>query len=171
MCSSICNNINAQVVVYIPTDALYGFQAQDATKPIKGALYLYDNAREYKGGNASGEGNKADWYYQWDAIYTDVIAKGYTPEVISDYFAGKKGSNKNDHDKKIRDLRNDTAALAKLKEKMVKMSEKRSTFKLEPSKSPGFKVIGVKNLTAMPSLNLYAATPMLFKSGNETTFS
>ena len=165
------NNINAQVAVYTPTDALYGFQAQDATKPIKGALYLYDNAREYKGGNASGEGNKADWYYQWDAIYTDVIAKGYTPEVISDYFAGKKGSNKNDHDKKIRDLRNDTAALAKLKEKMVKMSEKRSTFKLEPSKSPGFKVIGVKNLTAVPSLNLSAATSMLFKSGNETAFS
>lgn len=41
-------------------------------------------------GMATGEGNKADWYYQWDSIYKDVIAKGYTPEVISDYFAGKK---------------------------------------------------------------------------------
>ena len=167
------NNINAQVAVYTPTDALYSFQAQDATKPIKGALYLYDNAREYKGGNASGEGNKADWYYQWDAIYTDVIAKGYTPEVISDYFAGKQGSDRNDHDKKIKALRTDITALTKLKEKMVKMSEKRSSFKLDPSKSPGFKVIGVKNLpnTSSTPLNVSQSTSMLFKSGNETVFS
>ncbi|UTC89789.1 hypothetical protein E4N87_03395 [Treponema denticola] len=167
------NNINAQVAVYTPTDALYSFQAQDATKPIKGALYLYDNAREYKGGNASGEGNKADWYYQWDAIYTDVIAKGYTPEVISDYFAGKQGSDRNDHDKKIKALRTDITALTKLKEKMVKMSEKRSSFKLDPSKSPGFKVIGVKNLpnTSSTPLNVSQATSMLFKSGTETAFS
>ena len=167
------NNINAQVAVYTPTDALYSFQAQDATKPIKGALYLYDNAREYKGGNASGEGNKADWYYQWDAIYTDVIAKGYTPEVISDYFAGKQGSDRNDHDKKIKALRTDITALTKLKEKMVKMSEKRSSFKLDPSKSPGFKVIGVKNLpnTSSTPLDISQATSMLFKSGTETAFS
>jgi len=166
------NNINAQVAVYTPTDALYGLQAQDKTKPIRSELYLYDNAREYTGDGASGEGNKADWYYLWDAVYTDVIAKGYTPEVISDYFAGKKGSNKNDHDKKIRDLRNDTAALAKLKEKMVKMSEKRSTFKLDPSKSPGFKVIGVKHLSGpMTSGIVSQASSMLFKAGGNTTFS
>ncbi len=166
------NNINAQVAVYTPTDALYGLQAQDRTKPIRSELYLYDNAREYTGDGASGKGNKADWYYLWDAVYTDVIAKGYTPEVISDYFAGKKGSAKNEHDQKISALRNDTAALAALKDKMVKMSEKRSTFKLDPSKSPGFKVIGVKHLSGpMTSGIVSQASSMLFKSGGNTTFS
>ena len=166
------NNINAQVAVYTSTDALYGLQAQDRTKPIKGVLYLYDNAREYNGGEASGEGNKADWYYLRENIYKGVMEKGYTAEVISDYFAGKKGSNKNDHDKKIRDLRNDTAALATLKDKMVKMSEKRSSFKLDPSKSPGFKVIGVKHLSGpMTSGIVSQATSMLFKAGSDTKFS
>ena len=173
----VSNSINAQVAVSkvvsgSETDPLYGLQELDKTKPIKGALYLYDNAREYKGGNASGEGNKADWYYQWDDIYTYTIAKDYTPAVISDYFAGKRGSDKNDHDRKIRDLRNDTAALTKLKEKMIKMSEKRSIFKLDPSKSPGFKVIGVTNLpdTTSTPLSISQASPLLFKPGNETTF-
>ena len=167
------NSINAQVAIYSatpPSNALYDFQALDRTKPIRGQLYLYDNAREYKGGDASGEGNKADWYYQWDAIYTDVIAKSYTPAVISDYFAGKKGSDKNDHDKKIKALRNDLTALTKLKEKMVQMSDKCSSFKLDPSKSPGFKIIGTRNLPKS-TLNLAQATSMLFKDGTETAFS
>ena len=166
-------NINAKIAVYKntpPTNPLYDLQAQDKTKPIRGQLYLYDNAREYKGGDASGEGNKADWYYQWDDIYIDIIAKGYTPEVISDYFAGRKGSDKSDHDKKIKELRSDTAALAKLNSEIVKMSEKRSSFKLDPSKSPGFKVIGTKNLPKN-TLNLGQATSMLFKAGSETAFS
>ena len=173
----VSNSINAQVAVSkvvsgSETDPLYGLQELDKTKPIKGALYLYDNAREYKGGNASGEGNKADWYYQWDDIYTYTIAKDYTPAVISDYFAGKRGSDANEHDKKIKALRNDLTALTKLKEKMVKMSEKRSTFKLDPSKSPGFKVIGVTNLpdTTSTPLNISQASSLLFKPGNETTF-
>jgi len=170
------NNINAQVAVSkvvsgSETDLLYKLQGQDKTKPIRSQLYLYDNAREYKGGSASGEGNKADWYYVWDSIYTDVIAKGYTPEVISDYFAGKKGSNKNEHDQKILALRGDTAALNILKTTMIKMTEKRSTFKLDPSQSPGFTVIGVKSLPVDPALTLSDATPMLFKNGGETAFS
>ena len=169
------NSINAQVAVSKvvsgrETDPLYDLQAQDKTKPLRGEFYLYDNAREYTGGDASGEGNKADWYYQWDDIYIDIIAKGYTPEVISDYFAGRKGSDKNDHDKKIKELRSDAAALAKLKSAIVKMSEKRSTFKLDPSISPGFKVIGTKNLPKN-TLNLVQATSMLFKAGSETAFS
>ena len=173
----VSNSINAQVAVSkvvsgSETDPLYGLQELDKTKPIKGALYLYDNAREYKGGNASGEGNKADWYYQWDDIHTYTIAKDYTPAVISDYFAGKRGSDANEHDKKIKALRNDLTALTKLKEKMIKMSEKRSTFKLDPSKSPGFKVIGVTNLpdTTSTPLSISQASPLLFKPGNETTF-
>ena len=79
------NSINAQVAVYSaapPLNPLYDLQEQDKTKPIRGQLYLYDNAREYKGGDASGEGNKADWYYLWKEVYTEVIAKGYTPDVI-----------------------------------------------------------------------------------------
>jgi len=166
-------NINTQIAVYSktpPKNPLYDLQAQDKTKPLRGEFYLYDNAREYTGGDASGEGNKADWYYQWDAIYTGVIAKGYTPEVISDYFAGKKGSDKNDHDKKIKALREDTAALTQLKTAMIKMSDMRSTFKLDPSISPGFKVIGTKNLPKN-TLNLVQATSMLFKAGSETAFS
>ena len=166
-------NINTQIAVYSktpPKNPLYDLQAQDKTKPLRGEFYLYDNAREYTGGDVSGEGNKADWYYQWDAIYTGVIAKGYTPEVISDYFSGKKGSDKNDHDKKIKALREDTAALTQLKTAMIKMSDMRSTFKLDPSISPGFKVIGTKNLPKS-SLNLVQATSMLFKAGSETAFS
>ena len=43
------NNINAQVAVYgTEPNALYDLQAEDRSKPIKGQLYLYDNAREYK---------------------------------------------------------------------------------------------------------------------------
>ena len=165
------NNINAQIAVFRktdPKDPLYELQDKDKTKPLKGEFYLYDNARERTGG-ASTEGNKADWYYQWEDVYTDVIAKGYTPEVISDYFAGKKGSNKNEHDQKILALRGDTDALNTLKSAMIKMEEKRSTFKLDPSTSPGFKVIGIKNLPKN-TLNLAQATSMLFKTGTETAF-
>ncbi|UTY23148.1 Ig-like domain repeat protein [Treponema denticola] len=166
------NNINAQVAVYTPTNALYGLQAQDKTKPIRGQLYLYDNAREYNGGEASGEGNKAEWYYLRENIYESVLEKGYTAEVISDYFAGKKGSDKNDHDKKIKELRSDTAALAKLKSKIEKMSEKRSSFKLDPSKSPGFKVIGVKHLSGPMTPGIVSqSSSMLFKAGSDTKFS
>ncbi|UTC49776.1 hypothetical protein [Treponema sp. OMZ 855] len=169
------NNINARVAVSEvisgnETNPLYNLQAQDKTKPIRSQLYLYDNARKYTGG-VTDEGNKADWYYQWDSIYTDVIAKGYTPEVISDYFAGKKGSDKDEHDKKIKELRNDAAALNILKTTMIKMTEKRSTFKLDPSQSPGFTVVGVKSLPVEPALTLSDATSMLFKSGGETAFS
>ncbi len=177
------NNINVQVAVAgdtsSPKEDLYALQRKDKTKPIRGVLYLYDNAREYKGGDAVGEGNKADWYYQWDAIHTDVIAKGYTSEVISDYFAGKKGSNAsdaNEHDRKIYELRSDTVALGKLKSAMIKMdaddpaAKQCCTFKLDPSISPGFKVIGTKSLPTS-SLNLVQATSMLFKAGSETAFS
>ena len=180
------NTINAQVAVSkvvsgSETDLLYKLQEQDKTKPIRSQLYLYDNARKYTGGGATGEGNKAEWYYKWTEIYTDVIAKGYTPEVISDYFAGKKGSAKNEHDQKILALRNDTTALAKLKEKMIKMSDMRSTFKLDPSKSPGFKVIGSKHLSTTPaqikgetptnaSAILGQASAMMFKAGGDAPF-
>jgi len=50
------------------------------------------------------------------------------------------------------------------------MSEKLSIFKLDPSKSPGFKVIGAKNLPKK-TLNFVQASSMLFKAGSETSFS
>jgi len=165
-------NINAKVAVYTetpPTNPLYDLQEQDKTQPIRGQLYLYDNAREYKGGDPSGEGNKAEWFYLWDKIYDDVIAKGYTPEVISDYFSGKKGSDANDHEKKIKALRSDTTALNTLKTERVNMDKQRSIFRLDPKKSPGFKVIGIRNLAERP-LNVSKASSMLFKSGDETSF-
>ena len=104
-----------------------------------------------------------------------------TPEILSDYFAGKKGSDANEHDKKIKELRSDTVALAVLKDKMVKMSEKRSTFKLDPSKSPGFKVIGSKHLSTTPdqiktetpanaSAALGQASAIMYKDGGEASF-
>ena len=178
------NSINAQVAVYSaapPLNPLYDLQEQDKTKPIRGQLYLYDNAREYKGGDASGEGNKADWYYLWKEVYTEVIAKGYTPEILSDYFAGKKGSDANEHDKKIKELRSDTVALVKLKSAMIKMSDMRSVFKLDPSKSPGFKVIGSKHLSTTPdqiktetpanaSAALGQASAIMYKDGGEASF-
>ena len=177
------NNVDARVAVYstAPTNPLYDLQAQAPSKPLRGQLYLYDNARECKGTGALGEGNKADWYYMRNEIYTDVIAKGYTPEVISDYFAGKKGSDANEHDKKIKALRNDTVALAKLKSAMIKMSDMRSSFKLDPSKSPGFKVIGSKHLStttdeikgktpAEASTILGQASAIMFKAGGDASF-
>ena len=177
------NNVDARVAVYstAPTNPLYDLQAQAPSKPLRGQLYLYDNARECKGTGVFGEGNKADWYYMRNEIYTDVIAKGYTPEVISDYFAGKKGSDANEHDKKIKALRNDTVALAKLKSAMIKMSDMRSSFKLDPSKSPGFKVIGSKHLStttdeikgktpAEASTILGQASAIMFKAGGDASF-
>ncbi|WP_428771686.1 hypothetical protein V1L52_06195 [Treponema sp. HNW] len=168
-------NINAQVAVHstAPSNPLYDLQADEPGKAIKAQMFLFDNARSYDTVSSSVEGNKAAWYYLRDDIYTDVLSKGYTAEVISDYFAGKKGSDKNDHDKKIKELRADTAALTALKDKMINMTgdgEKRSTFKLDPSKSPGFKVLGVKVLPKA-TLNLSHASSVLFKNGVETSFA
>jgi len=147
------NTINAQVAVYGAfNNGLYELQTENPASPISGKLYLYDNAREYRGGEPLGEGNKSAWYYMKDAISKDVLGKGFTATVIRDYFAGKKGSDKNDHEKKIKELRGNKTALKILKENMIKMDPKDSAeqmysiFKLDPSKSPGFKVIGVKNL-------------------------
>ncbi|AGT42887.1 putative lipoprotein [Treponema pedis str. T A4] len=138
-----------------------------SSSAVKAALSLSDNAREYRGSNADGKGNISEWYYLKSEIYTSVIAMGYTAEVISDYFSGKKGSNNNEHEKKILQLRSDTSALAVLKDKRIMMSDKRSAFKLDPSKSPGFRVTNVKNMEKS-SFDLNLVSTALFKEGVET---
>ena len=189
-------NINVQVAVETnvpptaPDDPLYKEQAKDINKAIKAQLFLFDNARLKNDVSSSNEGNKADWYYLSDDIYVDVLSKGYTPEVISDYFAGKKGLGGTEHDNKIKALRdvtvdeynsavsNDANAteasrvLKAIKSKMLKMSEKRSTFKLDPSKSPGFKVLNGTNIPKKELTvgKLASASSIIFKNGQETSF-
>ena len=167
-------NINAQLFVHGEAEAAawYNYQKNELhNKAIKAQLFLYDNAQEFTGGAPGTEGNKSDFFYLKDDIQNTVLAKGYTEEVISDYFAGKKGSDKNKHDKKIKELRADNDALTALKNNRKMMDgtdEKRSTFKLDPNKSPGYKIIGVKNLSK-DGLDLAAASTIVFKSGNTST--
>ena len=167
-------NINAQLFVYGEADAAawYDYQKNELhNKAIKAQLFLYDNAQKFPGGAPGTEGNKSEFFYLQGDIQNTVLKNGYREEVISDYFAGKKGSDKNDHDKKIKALREDTTALTALKENRKMMdgsAAERSTFKLDPNKSPGYKIIGVKNL-AKDSLDLSAASTIIFKSGNIST--
>ena len=167
-------NINAQLFVHGEAEAAawYNYQKNELhNQAIKAQLFLYDNAQEFTGGAPGTEGNKSDFFYLKDDIQNTVLAKGYTEEVISDYFAGKKGSDKNKHDKKIKELRADNDALTALKNNRKMMDgtdEKRSTFKLDPNKSPGYKIIGVKNLSK-DGLDLAAASTIVFKSGNAST--
>ena len=167
-------NINAQLFVHGEAEAAawYNYQKNELhNQAIKAQLFLYDNAQEFTGGAPGTEGNKSDFFYLKDDIQNTVLAKGYTEEVVSDYFAGKKGSDKNKHDKKIKELRADNDALTALKNNRKMMDgtdEKRSTFKLDPNKSPGYKIIGVKNL-AKDGLDLAAASTIVFKSGNAST--
>ena len=167
-------NINAQLFAYGEADAAawYDYQKNDLhNKAIKAQLFLYDNAQKFSGGAPGTEGNKSEFFYLQDDIKNTVLKKGYMEEVISDYFAGKRGSDKNEHDKKIKALREDTIALNALKENRKMMdgsAAERSTFKLDPNKSPGYKIIGVKNLSK-DGLDLAAASTIVFKSGNTST--
>ena len=151
-------------------DALYALQASRPANIIKAQISLYDNARKFTGSTPDTEGNGSDFFYLQGDIYDTVVSKGYTEEVISDYFAGKKGSDKNDHDKKIKALREDTIVLNALKEnrKMMDGSEaKRSTFKLDPNKSPGFRVANIRYLTK-DSFNLGDISSAVFKENVDT---
>jgi hypothetical protein len=167
-------HINAQLFAYGEADAAawYNYQKNELhNKAIKAQLFLYDNAQKFSGGASGTEGNKSEFFYLQGDIQNTVLKKGYMEEVISDYFAGKKGSDKNEHDKKIKALREDTTALNALKDNRKMMdgsSAERSTFKLDPNKSPGYKIIGVRNL-AKNSLDLSAASTIIFKSGNIST--
>ena len=167
-------NINAQLFTYgeADADAWYDYQKNELhNKAIKAQLFLYDNAQKFSDGTPEPDGNKSEFFYLQEDIQNTVLKKGYTEEVISDYFAGKKGSDKNEHDKKIKALREDTTALNALKDNRKMMdgsTAERSTFKLDPNKSPGYKIIGVRNL-AKNSLDLSAASTIIFKSGNIST--
>nr|WP_252722145.1 hypothetical protein [Treponema socranskii] len=151
-------------------DALYALQASRPSNIIKAQISLYDNARKFTGSTPDTEGNGSDFFYLQEDIYDTVVLKGYTEEVISDYFAGKKGSAKNEHDQKISALRNDTDAKNALKNnrKMMDGSEaKRSTFKLDPNKSPGFRVANIRYLTK-DSFSLGDISSAVFKENVDT---
>ena len=74
------------------TDPLYKYNADHASPKIKAHISLTDNARFFKGDGNEGEGNTSEWYYLRDRDIKSVLEKGYTADVINDYFAGKKGS-------------------------------------------------------------------------------
>ncbi|UTC62322.1 hypothetical protein E4O05_12585 [Treponema sp. OMZ 787] len=167
----VSKNINAQIAKFEDekTGAIYNSENNaDPLKPFKSHMYLYDNAREFKGGASASLGNKAEWYYLRDAIYADVLRKGYTAEVISDYIAGKRGEGQGDHNENIRRLRGDKEALSALQKSMTKMTEYYTTFRLDPRKSPGFTVVNIENLL-IASLNPDNASSILFKSDVTTS--
>ena len=165
-------NINAQIAKFEDetTGAIYKSENNpNPLIPFKAHMYLYDNAREFKGGESVSVGNKAEWYYLSDAISVDVLSKGYTPEVISDYLAGKDGTGSDDdHNKSIRRLREDANALNVLKNAMTKMDEYYTTFRLDPRKSPGLRVVNINNLPKA-TLNPDEASSILFKDDVTTT--
>ena len=164
-------NINAQIAKFqdAETGAIYSNENNpNPLIPFKANMYLYDNAREFKGGVSEPAGNKAEWYYLSDAIYADVLSKGYTTEVISDYFAGKDASGPGDHNANIRKLSNDDDALDALKKEKIDMGTKCTTFRLDPRKSPGFRVVNINNLPKA-TLNLNEASSILFKDDVTTT--
>ena len=134
------------------TDPLYKYNADHASPKIKAHISLTDNARFFKGDGNEGEGNTSEWYYLRDRDIRSVLEKGYTADVINDYFAGKKGSASSP-DKTQQLLAklyddNDTEGQSVkqiLKDARIMTNgssgvQKFSLFTLDPNKSPGFKV-------------------------------
>lgn len=147
--------IKVEAAKYAPDDELYQLQEKEKNKDIRAKIYLSDNARLFSDGKPSGTGNKSEWYYLKDEIYADIMAKGFTADVIHDYFAGKKSSAVSaDKDKLLKRLYDDSDAEAKnirnllfSKRYMMDGSESsRAVFNLDPGKSPGFKVLNAKIL-------------------------
>ena len=139
------------------TDPLYKYNADHASPKIKAHISLTDNARFFKGDGNEGEGNTSEWYYLRDRDIRSVLEKGYTADVINDYFAGKKGSASSP-DKTQQLLAklyddNDTEGQSVkqiLKDARIMTNgssgvQKFSLFTLDPNKSPGFKVTNGTN--------------------------
>ncbi|QHX42691.1 hypothetical protein GWP43_03655 [Treponema vincentii] len=139
------------------TDPLYKYNADHASPKIKAHISLTDNARFFKGDGNEGEGNTSEWYYLRDRDIKSVLEKGYTADVINDYFAGKKGSASSP-DKTQQLLAklyddNDTEGQSVkqiLKDARIMTNgssgvQKFSLFTLDPNKSPGFKVTNGTN--------------------------
>ena len=151
------------------TDPLYKYNADHASPKIKAHISLTDNARFFKGDGNEGEGNTSEWYYLRDRDIKSVLEKGYTADVINDYFAGKKGSasssNKtlkllaklyDDNDpegQSVKQILENARIMTKVDPDVT--DQKFSFFTLDPNKSPGFKVT---NGTNFPQ-SFPAATP------------
>ncbi|MGI5055760.1 hypothetical protein [Treponema socranskii] len=141
------------------TDPLYKYNADNASPKIKAHISLTDNARFFKGDGNEGEGNTSEWYYLRDRDIKSVLEKGYTADVINDYFAGKKGSasssNKtlkllaklyDDNDpegQSVKQILENARIMTKVDPDVT--DQKFSFFTLDPNKSPGFKVTNGTN--------------------------
>ena len=141
------------------TDPLYKYNADHASPKIKAHISLTDNARFFKGDGNEGEGNTSEWYYLRDRDIKSVLEKGYTADVINDYFAGKKGSasssNKtlkllaklyDDNDtegQSVKQILENARIMTKVDPDVI--DQKFSFFTLDPNKSPGFKVTNGTN--------------------------
>ena len=152
----IGKNINA---TFSSTTADYEKLRNTDGSPVRTQLFLADNARTYNDTSDTGSGNESEWYYLRNDIYFDVLSKGYTPEIISDYFAGKRGSGTDTHSIKLNELWSDSpeavTARGILKAKRIMTPSitpppanlRRSVFKLNPTKSPGFSIPNIRNIS------------------------
>ena len=135
-------------------DPLYQYNANNGSPKIKAHVFLTDNARSFRGSGEEGQGNTSEWYYVRDKDIRSVLEKGYTADIINDYFAGKKGSasSSNKTDRLLTKLYNDTDpegqavkqilqnARIMTNDGIIGPDQKFSVFTLDPNKSPGFKV-------------------------------
>jgi len=136
------------------TDPLYKYNDINGSPKIKAHVFLTDNARFFKGDGNEGEGNTSEWYYLRDRDIRSVLEKGYTADVINDYFAGKRGSasSSNKTLKLLAKLYDDSDPEGQSVKQILENArimtkadpgvtdEKFSFFTLDPNKSPGFKV-------------------------------
>ena len=153
------------------TDPLYRYNAEHKNPKIKAHISLMDNARFFKGSGGQGRGNISEWYYLRDKKIRSVLEKGYTADIINDYFAGKKGSagSANKTDKLLAALYDENNPEGQAVKQILKdariMTEteggvKYSIFTLDPNKSPGFKVINAESLpSVLPGSTPDAALP------------
>ena len=146
------------------TDPLYRYNAEHTNPKIKAHISLTDNARFFTSSGEQGPGNTSEWYYLRDKNIRSVLEKGYTADIINDYFAGKKGAagSANKTDRLLAALYDENnpegQAVKHILEDSRIMTEsevKFSIFTLDPNKSPGFKAINAESIP----LTLPADTP------------
>lgn len=163
------------------TDPLYKYNDDNTGPKIKAHVFLTDNARFFKGDGNEGKGNTSEWYYLRDRNIRSILEKGYTADVINDYFAGKKGSasssNKtlkllaklyDDNDpegQSVKQILENARIMTKTDPGVTE--RKFSFFTVDPNKSPGFKVTNGTNFpqsfpAATPDANLPRAVVEFF---------
>ncbi|UTY29812.1 hypothetical protein [Treponema putidum] len=180
-------NINEQMAEAVKddhgsyTDELYLYNDNNPNQKIKAHLFLTDNARFYKGSEPEGTGNTSEWYYPRNNEIRSVLAKGYTADIINDYFAGKRGKafSLKKSDRLLAALYDNTNAEGQDVKRILENSRiiiesgssaKYSVFTLNPDKSPGFKVSNATNLPTeipanTPDLDIPKPHPAYFQDG------